>query len=324
MRVPALSALLCLPAMAQQATDAVAPEAPSGVAAKQAVTARARWSWPPTPTPPRPASRCCAPAAAPPTRWSPCRPCSASSSRNPRASAAAPSSSGTMPRPASVTTFDAPRDRAGRGDARPLPRPRRQAARLLRRRGRRPLGRRAGVPRLLETVHGRFGKRPWASLFAAGHRAGRQRALPSRRASARSIADDTGRLDGQPATRAYFFDADGDAARRRRRRCAIRTTPRRCATLATGGADAFYDGPLADRIVAAVRDHATNPGLLSTQDMAAYRSRSGPPSARPIAATRSAAWVRPPPARSPSARSSACSSRSTSRRSGPTIRRAGA
>ena len=49
---------------------------------------------------PRPGSKCCAPAATRPMRWSRCRPCSAWSSRNPPASAAARSSSGTTPRPA--------------------------------------------------------------------------------------------------------------------------------------------------------------------------------------------------------------------------------
>ena len=74
--------------------------------------------------------------------------------------------------------------------------------------------------------------------------------------------------------------------------------PRRLRAIADGGADAFYNGPIAARIVAAVRSHPTNAGSLTLDDLPPTRSRSGRRSARPIAAFRSAAWDRPPPARS--------------------------
>ena len=125
-----------------------------------------------------------------------------------------------------------------------------------------------GVPRLLETVHTRFGKRPWAELLepaAALAEAG----FPVSDRMAAMIADDAGRLDSEPSSRAYFFDASGAplAAGAPLRNPDYAATLR---LLASGGADIFYKGALADAIVAAVRGHPTNPGLLGREDMAAY------------------------------------------------------
>ena len=125
-----------------------------------------------------------------------------------------------------------------------------------------------GVPRLLETVHARFGKQPWAELLepaAALAEAG----FPVSQRMAAMIADDAGRLDAEPAARAYFFDAAGAPLPPG----ALLRNPDYAATLrllAKGGGDAFYGGPLAEAIVAAVRGHPTNPGLLSAEDMEAY------------------------------------------------------
>jgi len=136
-----------------------------------------------------------------------------------------------------------------------------------------------GVPRLLETVHARFGKRPWAELLepaAALAEAG----FPVSQRMAAMIADDAGRLDAEPAARAYFFDAagaplaPGDLLRNPDYAATLRL-------LATGGADAFYRGPLAEAIVAAVRGHPTNPGLLAAEDMAAYAVKERPPVCTP-------------------------------------------
>ena len=57
---------------------------------------------------------------------------------------------------------------------------------------------------------------------------------------------------------------------------ATRTMPRRCEAIAAGGADAFYTGPIAADIVAAVRAHPTNPGRLSLADLAAYKVKERP------------------------------------------------
>ncbi len=126
-----------------------------------------------------------------------------------------------------------------------------------------------GVPRLLETVHARFGKRPWAGRSSNLRRRWRRQASRCSPRMAAMIADDAGRLDAEPAARAYFFDAAGAPLPPG----ALLRNPDYAATLrllAEGGADAFYKGPLAEAIVAAVRGHPTNPGLLSAEDMEAY------------------------------------------------------
>jgi len=126
-----------------------------------------------------------------------------------------------------------------------------------------------GVPRLLETIHQRFGKRPWASLFDPAIALARKGfAISGRLAS--SIAEDVGRLDGQPSTRAYFFDPSGAPlkAGATLRNPAYAET---LTTLAAQGANAFYEGPIAQAIVSTVNGHADNPGLLSLQDMASYK-----------------------------------------------------
>src|SRR5919109_3332165 len=65
-----------------------------------------------------------------------------------------------------------------------------------------------GVPRLLEKVHRRYGKRPWQDLFGRGIQLADSGFTVSPRL-AKVIAEDVGRLDRQPATRAYFFDSGG-------------------------------------------------------------------------------------------------------------------
>jgi gamma-glutamyltranspeptidase/glutathione hydrolase len=126
-----------------------------------------------------------------------------------------------------------------------------------------------GVPRLLETVHRRHGTRPWVSLLDPAIKLAETGFEVSPRLAA-SIAGDTGRLDAEPSARAYFFDAGGAPLPAGRHL----VNPAYAATLkalAHGGADAFYHGVIAARIVEAVRRHPTNPGLLSQGDMTAYR-----------------------------------------------------
>lgn len=131
-----------------------------------------------------------------------------------------------------------------------------------------------GVPRLLETIHERYGKRPWAELFAPAIRLAEHGFEVSPRLST-LIAEDVGRLDKEPAARAYFFAPDGaplPAGFLRRNTDYAETLK----AIATGGADAFYRGPIAERIVEAVRGHATNPGGLALSDLAAYTVEERP------------------------------------------------
>lgn len=131
-----------------------------------------------------------------------------------------------------------------------------------------------GVPRLLETVHERFGKLPWSSLLQPAIDLSEKGFAVSPRLNA-LISEDVGRLDAQPSTRAYFFDADGKplAVGSTLKNPAYATTLK---AIAEGGADAFYRGPIAEAIVRAVHEHPTNPGFLSLDDLAAYKVKERP------------------------------------------------
>lgn len=136
-----------------------------------------------------------------------------------------------------------------------------------------------GVPRLLGHVHARYGVKPWASLLEPAIRLARDGfAVSPRLASA--IAEDAERLAGEEGTRAYFLDASGAplASGARLKNPAYAET---LATLAEKGADAFYHGPLAEKIVETVRGHAKNPGRLSLADLATYRIKERPPVCAP-------------------------------------------
>lgn len=132
-----------------------------------------------------------------------------------------------------------------------------------------------GVPSLLETVHRRYGKRPWASLFEPAIRLAEGGFTVTPRL-AESVAIDAARLGSQPSTRAYFLDDAGNPLRAGTvvRNPAYADTLR---ALATGGADAFYRGRIARAIVDAVQSHPGNPGLLTEDDLAAYRVKERAP-----------------------------------------------
>lgn len=131
-----------------------------------------------------------------------------------------------------------------------------------------------GVPRLLETVQARYGKKPWAELFSPAIRLAEEGFEVSPRLNA-LIAEDVGRLDKEPAAAAYFFTSDGaplPVGTRLRNPVYAETLK----AIAAGGADAFYQGPIADRIVATVRDHPRNPGGLTLADLASYSVKERP------------------------------------------------
>ena len=131
-----------------------------------------------------------------------------------------------------------------------------------------------GVPRLLETVQARYGKRDWAGLLQPAIELAEEGFAVSARLHT-LIAGDAGKLDSQPAARAYFHAPDGAPLAEG----TILRNPDYAATLKAmqaGGADAFYSGEIADSIVAAVTGHAANPGGLSAGDLAAYAVKERP------------------------------------------------
>ncbi len=145
-------------------------------------------------------------------------------------------------------------------------------------------GRSVGVPgllRVLEMAHARHGKLPWATLFQpAITLAEKGFALPPQ--LQRHLANDN-TLPNQPASRAYFYLPDGSP----KPVGALMKNPEFAAVLkrvAREGSDAFYKGDIARDIVAAVRNHPTNPGSLSEDDLAAYRARAVEPVCGPYRA----------------------------------------
>jgi gamma-glutamyltranspeptidase / glutathione hydrolase len=131
-----------------------------------------------------------------------------------------------------------------------------------------------GVPRLLETVHRRYGTRPWQSLFAPAIKLADDGFAVSPRLAA-LLANEGEKLDEDPGARAYFFAQDGSPLPAGH----MLRNPDYAATLravAAEGADAFYNGPIAAKIVETVRSHPTNPGLLTLDDMAVYKVKERP------------------------------------------------
>jgi gamma-glutamyltranspeptidase/glutathione hydrolase len=122
-----------------------------------------------------------------------------------------------------------------------------------------------GAPALLAHAHKRHGKQEWAALFRAAQRLAEQgfRVTPR----LHQLVAGTATLKLRAETRAYFFGADEAPLPEG----AERKNPDFAATLArlaAGGAAAFYQGPLAEALVARVRAEG---GTLTAADLAAYK-----------------------------------------------------
>jgi len=138
-------------------------------------------------------------------------------------------------------------------------------------------GRSVGVPgvmRLFDALHRQHGKLAWARLFEPAIRLAED-GFPIGARLASLLARET-HLREDPTAAAYFFDANGKPhpAGYRLRNPALAATLR---LLAQDGANAFYQGPIAADIVAKVRGHVRNPGLLSLDDLARYQAKAREP-----------------------------------------------
>jgi gamma-glutamyltranspeptidase / glutathione hydrolase len=143
-------------------------------------------------------------------------------------------------------------------------------------------GRSVGVPgvvRLMEMVHQRYGKKPWAELLRPAADLA-EKGFPVSPRLAALIADEVGRLDGQPAAKAYFFDAAGAplSAGTILKNADYAATLR---SIADKGAGAFYSGAIAESIVKTVQSHPTNPGSMTLDDLAAYKVKEREPVCAP-------------------------------------------
>lgn len=131
-----------------------------------------------------------------------------------------------------------------------------------------------GTPLLLEEAHRRWGRSGWSDLFDPAIRLAEEGFAVSPRLAG-LVAEDPEGLSRFPATAAYFLP-EGQPLKAG----ALLKNPDYAETLrrlAAEGADAFYRGPIAEEIVATVRGAEGNPGVLALEDLAAYRVVERPP-----------------------------------------------
>jgi gamma-glutamyltranspeptidase/glutathione hydrolase len=124
-----------------------------------------------------------------------------------------------------------------------------------------------GVPRLMGDAHKRWGKLPWARLFEPAIKLADDGFVMSPRLAGLLTQEKNLALD--PTAKAYFYNADGTpkAAGTVLKNPAYAETLRQ---LAAGGADAFCAGAIADAVIAKVTGHPSNPGGMTSADLAAY------------------------------------------------------
>lgn len=127
-----------------------------------------------------------------------------------------------------------------------------------------------GVLAMLELAHRRHGRLPWQQLFGPAIRLAEKGFPVSPRLNALIAADR--HLRDFPAARRYFFTPQGSPLPVGY----LLDNPELAETLrriAEGGAQAFYRGPLAGDIAAAVQSAARRPGTMTARDMAGYRAK---------------------------------------------------
>jgi gamma-glutamyltranspeptidase / glutathione hydrolase len=126
-----------------------------------------------------------------------------------------------------------------------------------------------GVLKMLEQLHRLHGRRPWAELFEPAVRLAEQGFEVSPRLHALLAAETA--LQKEPRAAAYFYRADGtpQPVGHVLRNPALAQVLRQ---LAAQGTPAFYQGAVAQDMVARVRGHAAAPGRLGLDDLAGYDS----------------------------------------------------
>jgi gamma-glutamyltranspeptidase / glutathione hydrolase len=132
-----------------------------------------------------------------------------------------------------------------------------------------------GTPALLEAVHTRWGNQPWAGLFdAAIDHADAGFVVSPRLAGLVERDSDRLSVSSQAAADYFYPGAEPIKAGMTLKNPAYAATLR---AIAAGGAEAFYTGQIANDIVATVRNHEGNPGVLSELDLAVYEVKERAP-----------------------------------------------
>jgi gamma-glutamyltranspeptidase/glutathione hydrolase len=130
-----------------------------------------------------------------------------------------------------------------------------------------------GVIALFEMAHKRYGRLPWAKLFAPAIKLA-QDGFPVGRKLAATLRAFP-QMARMPDVKRYFYHADGTPLAQGE----ILKNPELAATLrvvAKGGAKAFYSGKIAQNIVNAVQHAPVNPGGMTLADLAAYHAVERP------------------------------------------------
>ncbi|MBE7635406.1 gamma-glutamyltransferase [Sneathiella sp. P13V-1] len=138
-------------------------------------------------------------------------------------------------------------------------------------------GKAVGVPgiiAMMELAHKKHGNLPWKDLFEPAIRLAENGFEISPRLHFLLNRDKF--LKNKEPARSYFYTAEGEAKPVR----TLLKNPELAASLrliAEQGSDGFYKGPLAEKIVAAVKSDPQNPGLLTMEDMASYSAQEKEP-----------------------------------------------
>ncbi|WJG07773.1 gamma-glutamyltransferase [Aliiglaciecola sp. LCG003] len=134
-------------------------------------------------------------------------------------------------------------------------------------------GRSVGVPgalKALDMAHQQFGKLAWSELFSdAAETAEKGFTVSPRLEKLLSLKIHPG-LEKFLTTKIYFYP-DGEALQHGTTKT-NRKLARTLRSIAEQGADYFYTGELADKVVNAVQMATINPGLLSKEDIKDYRA----------------------------------------------------
>ncbi len=138
-------------------------------------------------------------------------------------------------------------------------------------------GRSVGVPgtvRMLEMAHKQHGKLPWATLFQPAIALAEGGFKVSPRLN--TLVADSKTLKNDPVAAAYFYDAAGAAWPVGH----VLKNPAYGAVMrgiAKDGSKAMHEGAIAQAMVNKVKNHPTNPGVLSLQDLANYAPKKRDP-----------------------------------------------
>lgn len=124
-----------------------------------------------------------------------------------------------------------------------------------------------GTPALMEDAHRRWGRANWGTLLDPAIALADNGFQVSPR-MAGSIANDAARLSTFPATAAYFLPdgaplAEGETLLNTAYAATLRA-------MQAQGADAIYEGAIAEGIIETVRSAEGNPGVLSMRDLEVY------------------------------------------------------